>query len=1084
MPDNNVTIGNINFTDNTIRSTTNNINIFPNIVNGDAALTCKVNYLFLGTGSTSIIDGDASITNIIGAINIVGQTRATLRGNTGVIITSNSGLGTIEINGILDMKTKNITNVGTINELVIPRSNFVGVDDTQILTKKTIHAGQLVNNTVDLAKLSQIPTKTILGNNTDSTATPLALTVAEVKYMLGIYSQIQVVNTITLSGDVTGFGSLTIPTTISSGTITLLKMAALSANTIIGNNTGSSATPIALSITQVKSMLSLELVENTALSTWAGSTNITTIADNAILTAKIVNNAVTLEKMAELSANTIIGNNTGSSATPKALTVNEVISMLGVTAGTITLTGDVTGTGTGSFATTIADNSVTLTRMAALSANTIIGNNTGSSTTPIALSTTQVKTMLSLDLVENTALSTWTGSTNITTIANGTVTLDRMTALAANTIIGNNTGSSTTPKALTANDVRTMLGLTTGTITLTGDVTGSGVSSFATTIASGSVTLAKMATIAAISIMGNNTVVSATPAALTIAQVKTMLNLTGTNSGDQTITLTGDVTGTGTGSFATTIASGSVTLAKMANFASNCIMGNNTGINAAPLALTPAQTKSLLALNLVENTTLSTWAGSTNLSTIGALTSLSVSGITISSSGITSTGTIAITPNGGASPVEIWAPLNMKTNSITNIGSINTFAIPTSAFVGINDFQTLTNKTINASQLVDGSVTLAKMATISATTIVGNSAGASATPAALTTAQVKTMLNLTGTNSGDQTITLTGDVTGTGTGSFATTIAANTVTFAKMATLAANSIIGNNTGATATPLALSTTQVKTLLSLNNVENTALSTWAGSTNITTIGTLSSINISGLSTVANITATTGGTDTTFILTGTTTSGLRQIIFQQNGVSKTSIGLSSSLHYYVFDHVASADMMRLTISGGSTAFKLPTYTTNGTLSTTGGVGTVSVSSDRRLKQNEEILSPGTSLQQVLNLQPKTYVWKDYKDRTRIGFIAQDVETVIPDAIDGKKYEYEFVRDGAGPGVEGEIRIDEEGNPVLDYDKPRYRGLDQCAILAVLVSAFQEFHNNITSSLTSINTRLTTLENIVNNINSPPQT
>jgi hypothetical protein len=47
--------------------------------------------------------------------------------------------------------------------------------------------------------------------------------------------------------------------------------------------------------------------------------------------------------------------------------------------------------------------------------------------------------------------------------------------------------------------------------------------------------------------------------------------------------------------------------------------------------------------------------------------------------------------------------------------------------------------------------------------------------------------------------------------------------------------------------------VKTALSLNNVENTALSTWAGSTNITTLGTISTgtvpvANISGLATVA--------------------------------------------------------------------------------------------------------------------------------------------------------------------------------------------------------------------------------------------
>jgi len=45
----------------------------------------------------------------------------------------------------------------------------------------------------------------------------------------------------------------------------------------------------------------------------------------------------------------------------------------------------------------------------------------------------------------------------------------------------------------------------------------------------------------------------------TVAQVKTDLGLTGTNSGDQTITLTGDVTGTGTGSFAATLANTAVT---------------------------------------------------------------------------------------------------------------------------------------------------------------------------------------------------------------------------------------------------------------------------------------------------------------------------------------------------------------------------------------------------------------------------------------------------------------------------------------------------------------------------------------------
>ena len=70
-------------------------------------------------------------------------------------------------------------------------------------------------------------------------------------------------------------------------------------------------------------------------------------------------------------------------------------------------------------------------------------------------------------------------------------------------------------------------------------------------------------------------------AARTIAQVKADLGLTGTNSGDQTITLTGDVTGSGVGSFPATIANGAVTGAKMAGFTvapENLLYGDSTNL--------------------------------------------------------------------------------------------------------------------------------------------------------------------------------------------------------------------------------------------------------------------------------------------------------------------------------------------------------------------------------------------------------------------------------------------------------------------------------------------------------------------------
>jgi hypothetical protein len=46
-----------------------------------------------------------------------------------------------------------------------------------------------------------------------------------------------------------------------------------------------------------------------------------------------------------------------------------------------------------------------------------------------------------------------------------------------------------------------------------------------------------------------------------------------------------------------------------------------------------------------------------------------------------------------------------------------------------------------------------------------------------------------------------------------------------------------------TVTARSASELKTDLSLNNVENTALSTWAGSANITTVGTVSTGTIAG-------------------------------------------------------------------------------------------------------------------------------------------------------------------------------------------------------------------------------------------------
>ena len=70
--------------------------------------------------------------------------------------------------------------------------------------------------------------------------------------------------------------------------------------------------------------------------------------------------------------------------------------------GTITaLTGDVTASGSGSVVATIANGAVTLPKMANLATYSIIGNNTGTSVTPKALTGTEVAAML--PMFSNTA---------------------------------------------------------------------------------------------------------------------------------------------------------------------------------------------------------------------------------------------------------------------------------------------------------------------------------------------------------------------------------------------------------------------------------------------------------------------------------------------------------------------------------------------------------------------------------------------------------------------------------------------------------------------------------------------------------
>lgn len=166
-----------------------------------------------------------------------------------------------------------------------------------------------------------------------------------------------------------------------------------------------------------------------------------------------------------------------------------------------------------------------------------------------------------------------------------------------------------------------------------------------------------------------------------------------------------------------------------------------------------------------------------------------------------------------------WQTLN---STAVGLGNVENTALSTWAgTANITTLGTIGTGTWNATAIADGKIASALTGkTYNALTLTAAAVGF--TIAGGTTSKTLTVsldATVTGTNSGDQTITLTSDVTGSGTGSFATTIAAGAVSLAKMANLAANSIIGNNTGGAATPIALTAAQVRTLLGLATVATT-------------------------------------------------------------------------------------------------------------------------------------------------------------------------------------------------------------------------------------------------------------------------